>query len=1041
MDDQGTVPDQPTPPINQPEPAPNPVPPVTPAPAPSPPPINRPISNPVPPVTPQPQPPTPPINQPQPSPAPQQQNKPHPKPTVIPPKSKQPKSLEDTRQNRIKNFGLFIIIVVVVLVAVVGIYTVFSKGIISFSTTTISATTTIVGGNLSLLNGCSTVPKSGKYYINYNIKTSIASGACINVTASNVSISCNGNQVIGSGPFSGVPPFTYGILINGNKNVSVTGCSIENFSYGIFAVSSNALSIKDNNISVNYISNIYLSNVHYSNISNNYMSKSASIEGSIYLTNGTANTTIYNNTVLYNQFYGININASGNLFSNNLINGTQYSLICSPGNGYVISGKAYSNTCFNSTGCGFFECRGINIPPNISKVALSKVITSCGLINSSGSYQLSGNINMRNYLNTSNPLTYLIPCFDVMASNTYINCNGFSITNSTTAFYINSRNNITLNNCRITNSKIGGILLQNSTDSHISNTVLINDSYGIILRNSSINSLLNITALKNSYSGLYLSSAYSNNFQSSNFSLNGYGAYLTGGSISNNFNKDVLENNSNEDIYAAQGSANATLNLAQSTFCGYTNAVWANCKHFAYTNISYMPLNSCGVISTPGNYLLTTSLFGEMQRCLQISSSNVRLSCGGHSIVSYNFEGAAIAITDSNNVSVSNCSINDFGTDINVSGSDIIKITNIRLQGGYVGISLDNISNALVSNITLNNTQNFSIYLRNTVNTTLFNNNITYGHPKNIAIAISNSTHNIIMNNTGSSSSVGLQFSGKSANNTVVNNTMHSDTLADYACIGNGGISSENGGINYGITKIGCKWLAVLTKTGTPSVQCELERLPSLITFSQDGEYSFGSTCFNILSNSTTINCQGHTIIATNGGTFAYFANSSKSSIVNCVLKGFTTPIVTYDSQGIEVENNTFLTLGRSTGISVKNSGTGSIIKFDNVSGASVGINITNANYGMLENNYVSNSILSYALSNVTSYLISNNTAAASTTDGFLLSNSTENMVQNNNFASTAVGIQCIGRSSAESNNTDVGSNYCTNQLSCNWLKSPGCNG
>ena len=129
---------------------------------------------------------------------------------------------------------------------------------------------------------------------------------------------------------------------------------------------------------VNYISNIYLSNVHNSSLSNNYLSRSSSVQGSLYLTNGTSGLTIINNTIRYNQYYGVAVNSSNNTFRNNLVNGTQYSFSCSVPNGFVISSKAYSNLCYNNAESGFIQSRAINIPANISKVALEATSTAAG---------------------------------------------------------------------------------------------------------------------------------------------------------------------------------------------------------------------------------------------------------------------------------------------------------------------------------------------------------------------------------------------------------------------------------------------------------------------------------------------------------------------------------------------------------------------------------------------------------------------------------------------------------------------------------------
>jgi len=501
-----------------------------------------------------------------------------------------------------------------VLVAVISLslYVVASRGMLAGSSTTTTFSTTVLPGNINSFSGCTTISKSGTYYLSKSAKTTMTHGACVNITASNVDIICNNNQLIGSGPFVGVPPFSYAIMINNDANVSIIGCTLKNFSYGIFATSTNSLQINNDNISVNYVSNIYLGNVHNSTLSNNYLSRSSSVQGSLYLTNGTSGLTIINNTIRYNQYYGVVANASNNTFRNNLVNGTQYSFSCSTPNGFVISSKAYSNLCYNNTGCGFIQCRGINIPANISKITLSNMLNSCGTISRPGYYQLSSNINMKDFVNTSNPLAVLNPCINVRAKNVVINCKGFGIINATTAIYANNKSNVTIMNCRIRNALADGIVLYNITQAHLSNLSLVNDSLALQLYNSSISTFSNISASRNLY-GLYLSGSYANNFQSLNFSYNNYGVFLQSDSLSNNFNKGTILNSSSIDVYATPDSANATFNLMQSVTCNLTNAVWATCKHFVYTSLPYVPVGSCESISAPGNYLMTTSILNAQQ--------------------------------------------------------------------------------------------------------------------------------------------------------------------------------------------------------------------------------------------------------------------------------------------------------------------------------------------------------------------------------------------------------------------------------------------
>ncbi len=927
---------------------------------------------------------------------------------------------------------------IIVVIIGVSLYFIASKGILSSSTTS-TFTTTVVQGNITSFSSCTGIAKSGTYYLTANVKTAATDGACVNVTASNVDIICNSYQIIGSGPFVGVPPFSYALMISNASNVSVNGCIFKNFSYGIFATSTNSLRLTNDNLSVNYVSNIYLSNVHNGTLSNDYMSKSSSVDGSLYLTNGTSGVLTVNSSVQYNQYYGVVVNASNNTFRNNLVNGTQYSFSCSAPNGFVVSNKAYLNLCYNNTGCGFVQCRGINIPANISKITLSSKLNSCGTISDSGYYSMSSNLNMGSFVNTSNPLSILNPCINVKAKNVVINCNGFSILGATTAIYVNSKSNVTVMNCKLENALVDGIMLDNVTQAHISNLTLVNDSLGLQLYNSSISTFTNISASRNLY-GLYLSGSYANNFQGLNFSLNNYGVFLQSDSLSNNFNKDIILNSSSVDVYATPDSANATLNLMQSTTCNLTNAVWATCRHFVYTSLSYVPISSCGAIGAPGNYLLTTSLLNVQSQCLQILANNVQLSCGGHTIASGEVDvGAGISFSNLKNITISNCSISLFKDAVNVTNSTVVNLDGLNVQGGTIGVRLGRVLYGSVANSQFNGTMNASILLSNTRSIDVINNTATDGLMQSVGIFTNSSYNNTILNNSAISEYIGMEFNGGSLNNTVQNNTVSGSTYTDFLCSQNAGaLSAALGGINYGSTKTGCRWLAALPKFN-PSVECSLSAAPNFIEFTQDSEYTYGSTCLTVYSNATTIDCDGHTIIAQNGGTFAAFMNSKGSELENCYLKGFTTPVVSVNSS-LNIFNNSVYLSPKNSGfaINLSNMESGTIVRTNNISGAGAfGIRISNSTSGSLLNNFVANAAIAYLLQNVSGFGVTNNTAYTNTSGGLLLVGSTGNPFRSNRFLSRTLGLQCEGSSGGASNNSDLGQNECSSVLNCNWMKSP----
>jgi parallel beta-helix repeat protein len=927
-----------------------------------------------------------------------------------------------------------LIIIIIGVVAFLFIGTSFLKGPTKTSTALSSVSSTVVQGNIGALTGCTQISSPGLYYLSQKVKATIVKGACITVNASNVKITCNNNKLIGSGPFVGVPPFSYGILVNGGNNITISGCTVKNFSYGVFAVSTNNLNINNNNLSINYMSNIFASNVHNGTVNNNYLSRASSSQGALYLTNGSSNLGIFNNTIVYNQYYGVNVNSSRNIFRYNLVNGSQYSFTCTPPNGYVVSSTASYNICYNNTGCGFVQCRGINIPDNVSKIQLGSIVSTCGTISAPGSYSLSGNINGANLVNVSNPLSLLVPCIKVASNNVQLNCKGFQISNTSAAIIVQNFNNFSIENCKISSASIAAITLYDSNLTHVSNVTLLNNNYGLYLYNSNINSVFDVTGIGNSY-GIYLTSSYSNSFQNLNFSKNIYGVFLEGGSLANSFTGGAINNSTKIDVYATPDSVNSSDNLMESVSCGLTNALWAHCRQFSFVNLPFIPISACSNIKTPGNYILSTSLFDATPNCISITAPNTRLNCLNHTISSEDGVGSGLSVLNSVNVSLLDCGFAGFTTSVNVSNSILVKVNGIYVKGGGYGISLFKSPYSTITNSLINGTSNQSISLTNTTGSLVLNNTIRQGVLHNIGIYINNSRNNLILNNTGLKQYIGLEISGNAGNNTVVNNTM-SGSYFDFFCNGNSGITAENGGLNYGITKSGCHWLAALSKIN-PAITCVSSAQSNIFTFSQDLRYATGSTCFDFFGNSSTIDCMGHTIIATNGGTFATFMNSQDSNLRNCFLKGFTTA-VSAENSTITVLNNTIL-VNSSIPITIVNiSGTrlGSNIKSNNITTPYTAISFSNTNSGALQNNYVSNASVAYTLYNDTGLTIQNNTAASTTKNGLIISNSTFALVQYNHLLSKGAGLQCIARSQGASNNTDLGGNICSSQINCAWIKS-----
>jgi hypothetical protein len=219
-------------------------------------------------------------------------------------------------------------------------------------------------------------------------------------------------------------------------------------------------------------------------------------------------------------------------------------------------------------------------------------------------------------------------------------------------------------------------------------------------------------------------------------------------------------------------------------------------------------------------------------------------------------------------------------------------------------------------------------------------------------------------------------------------------------------------------------------------VSCTTFNQPLHYSITRDGIYPYGYRCFGVYSNGTSIDCYGHTIIATSGGTFAYFKNVQDAVVKDCVLKGFTSPIVAYNSSVSIINDTIIANTSSSTAINITNS-RNPFIYGNNIT-SYIGMQMSNVIGGKIQNNTVGNAAIAYLINNSTQLSIKDNTALQSSTLAMQLLNSTFNTFQSNNFYALG-GIQCTYSSTGKQSNTDLGGNICEANQNCNWVNSQQC--
>ncbi|HVC58206.1 MAG TPA: right-handed parallel beta-helix repeat-containing protein [Candidatus Acidoferrales bacterium] len=922
-------------------------------------------------------------------------------------------------------------IIVLVIAILAQVFFTGSHSIISTSTTSVLTS----GAQGGIIYGCATLSKPGRYVLAQDTKTSATTGACINVTSDNVGVYCSNNKITGSGPFVNYSPFSYGVLINGRSNVSLVGCNIRNFSYGVYVSSSKGISVLNNNITQNYISELVMAATMNSSVANNFMSRASSGDGALLMTGGSSGNKVANNTIEYNQFYGIKVNSTGNSYFSNLVNGTPTSLYCSTPSSFPGTSTASGNTCVNNTGCGFLMCKGVNIPANLSKISLGSQISSCGSINQPGTYYMSGNINMGSYINVSNPAAVYdnIRCINIASSGVVLNCMGHTMSHGSYAIYSSGVSNLTIKNCNISGFNTG-VQLINTNRSRISNVSVVNATqFAISLTNTVSVSVQNSSATSSNF-GLYVSNAASDVIGNPTMLRNQYGIYLTD-SLGNIFQGGSSLNSTTYDVYATADSVNASYNIMQGTSCGLTNAQWASCKITRGSLLPYYPISSCGTISHSGNYSLKSNIVDAQSNCITIAANNVSLSCGGNTINGLgSTPGSMISMAGRSNITITNCGLYGLYDSVNITDSSSVFMSGIKSSSRLYGFYINGLSGGSLLFGSANGANNATVYMNNVTYFTLSGMNLTYAGDKGFGIEMINSSNDIVTNNNGLSNYIGLELSGASKGNRVSNNTMSLNNGYDYVCNGNSGVNDELGGINYGTTKSGCKWLAAVP---IPAVHlaCRLVSVSDTISLTADAVYGFGSTCMSVFANTTTINCEGHTVIATNGGTFAYFQNVRNDKLSNCVLKGFSNPVFVTNSFTVTLQNNTISIQNQTAGlaaITMLNT-QNSQARANNITAPYQGINFVGGGSGSVLNNIVSGAEFAYQINNATSVTVTNNTAMYSYT-GISVVNANQNTFGANNATlHVTSGISC---SSTSQSNGDSGGNRCSVQSGCSWIKS-----
>jgi parallel beta-helix repeat protein len=216
------------------------------------------------------------------------------------------------------------------------------------------------------------------------------------------------------------------------------------------------------------------------------------------------------------------------------------------------------------------------------------------------------------------------------------------------------------------------------------------------------------------------------------------------------------------------------------------------------------------------------------------------------------------------------------------------------------------------------------------------------------------------------------------------------------------------------------------------------------------GNVSSEGTCFNILANNVTLDCQGHEINYSSAGVLGYGVNVDGynwTTVRGCVIREGTSAtdskhgIFFNNSNNGAIENNTISTNGSyGYGISLSSSSNSNSISNNTIStngSYGYGINLFSSSNSSISNNSILTNgssgygILLYSSSNST---ISNNTISTNGSYGYgisLSSSSNSNSISNNTIStngSYGYGINLFSSSNSSISNNTISTNGSTGQ-------------
>ncbi|MBN1644759.1 right-handed parallel beta-helix repeat-containing protein [Candidatus Woesearchaeota archaeon] len=694
-------------------------------------------------------------------------------------------------------------------------------------------------------------------FINYSLSNITIKNCKIDLFAPNIDASLGGKEIfIINNSINSSP--SYGIYFAGINNSIIENNSImyngdEHSDNGIRMASCGHNKIFNNNISLNgddakTVYGMYLSSCGYNGIANNNFDDNSD---TAIVVQTSINTNIINNTIKNNS---------------RSVTGNMYGI-------YVLS-FSHNSTVVNNT--VLYQEYGIYVSSSYDVNITGNTANN----NSMVGIALSGVNNILAKDNIANNNSYGISCAIGKSNN--LTSNSFQ-DNEYGLFFQLAVENTYVSNNTLKDNVYGMNIYFGPHDNTFTNNNLSNDIFDIIVDGAENNTFLNNTV--GSYPTTFSFSKYSGNLNISGtdytYDTNPYrniSKYL------NISGTDWVVMNISYADSDVSGISESSLTMFHYTGSAWTplattrdetnNVVSANLSSFSI----FGPLGSanCSYINYDATLLANISVNTS---CFMINASNITFDCAGFTLLgNRSADGYGFRLNNIKNVTIKNCKIYNFSYAIYLNSSINNTITNNSVinnsnslyfnpdahnnsvtrntlsyttgSGVYTANSCDNIFS---ENVVNNNTNGFNLASASNRNI-IINNSIWGNNWRGIAITNSH-TNRLADNNLSNIATWDIRFSS-SENNTIMNNTIYPGSVTFSVPRYNGTTTEIKGVENPAADPSGKDSLAKylnITKTNGDWIEINISYSDSDISSIDEstvGIYRYDGSVWSALSSS-----------------------------------------------------------------------------------------------------------------------------------------------------------------------------------------------